>query len=468
MTTRPEVITVTSAAGGGHGSFRDAIERANALGHEAHIRFAIGVGPVTVRPDAPLPPIAFNGVVDGWTQPGFEGRPLVEIDGGASPGCAGLEIVASGVTVRGLALTSWTEEGIFVHDADEVSLVGLYVGVRLDGATAAGNGGSGIHAVRADRCLVGGAGPAAVITSGNRGHGLWLEEGARHLRLEGSFVGTDRTGSVAVPNGRSGVKVEQAHGALLGGIGDGAANVISGNRLYGIEIGGPLARGAVVVGNHVGTDLTGTVAVPNGRSGVVVYNTPDVRIGGASPREGNVISGGARGGVNLDGSVTVLEGYDYTGKGYATGNVVQGNLIGVDKTGEHPLGNQLRGVLVNFAQDNTIIDNVISANGEDGVLVLGPEDDSDPLLVPSGNRVLRNRIGVTASGRPCGNGRHGVLVRHARGNFVGGVDAEEANTIAHNGGRGVMFSGTGARSNNLGPHEALHDNGQGPFHQPRG
>jgi len=460
------VITVTSVANSGAGSLRAAIEKANTHGSAVELRFAIGSGPATIRLDSPLPPLAFGGLVDGWTQPGIDGAPLIEINGAAAAVCPGLEIVHGGLTVRGVVVTGWQSDGIYVHDCDDVALLGLHVGVALDGETAAGNGGSGIHLVRAERCLIGGPSGDGVVVSGNHGHGIWLEERSHRCRIVGSRIGTDREGRAALPNDRSGVKVEESYGAALGGVGPGSGNVISGNGLYGIEVGGPQSRDAVVVGNLIGTDVDGLAAIPNLRSGIVVYNTPGVRIGGATADEANVISGGARSGVNLDGSVTVLDGYDYTGKGHANGNTVQGNLIGVDRTGERPLGNQLFGVLVNHAQDNTVVDNVISANGEHGVLVLGPDDDSDPHLVPSGNRVLGNRIGVTPSGAACGNGLHGVLVYNGRHNEIGGETAAEANIISGNQGRGVMFLGAGARTNVLGPANDLGSNAEGAFHQP--
>ncbi|WP_183093024.1 right-handed parallel beta-helix repeat-containing protein [Nocardioides stalactiti] len=331
------------------------------------------------------------------------GFPTVVLSGASAGTAAGLEIVGDALTVRGLAIVGWDGAGIHVH---------------------------GCTGFRALQC----------------------------------FVGVDLDGTTARPNARSGIKVEQAGQVHIGRVGEG--NVISGNGLYGIEIGGPDSRGAVVVGNRVGTDVAGAVSVANGRSGIVVYNAPDTRIGGPLAGEGNLISGGARGGINLDGSVTVLDGYDYTGKGHARGNLVQGNLIGVDASGERPLGNRQRGVLINYAQDNTVVGNVISGNGEDGVLVLGPEDDSDRHLVPSGNRVVGNLIGVTTSGAACGNGRHGVFVRHGRDNIVGGPGAD-ANVVRHNRGRGVMFSGTGARDNVLGPDNDLGANDLGDFHQPR-
>ncbi len=461
------VFTVTSATDRGPGSLREAVERANTADGEARIEFAIAGGPTTIRLASPLPPINFHGLIDGWTQPGYAAAPLVELSGADVDAGNGLEIVGGGLTVRGLAVTSWPGHGIFLHACSDVELLGLHVGVGLDGEQPAGNVADGIHAVDAPRCSVGGPAQDTVVISGNQGHGIWIKEGAVDFRVRGSLIGVGRDGHAPLPNARSGIKVEQARAAWIGGSERGEGNVVAGNRLYGVEIGGPRARDAVVIGNLIGTDASGLAALPNGRSGLLVYNTPRVRIGGASAREANVISGGERAGVNLDGSVATVDPYDYAGRGNATGIVIQGNLIGVDKTGERPLGNRLRGILITYAQDNAIIDNVISANGEDGILILGPDDDSDPNLVPSGNRILRNRIGVTRSGAPCGNRRHGVLVWNGSNNHIGSDDSRDANMISGNEGRGVHFSGLGARTNVLSPLNDLTDNGQGEFHQPR-
>jgi hypothetical protein len=422
------VITVTSVADGGAGSLRAAIEEANARGNAVELRFAIGSGTATIRPDSPLPPLAFGGIVDGWTQPGLDDAPLIEVDGAHAPDGGGLEIVGEGLTVRGLALTGWTADGIRVRGAD---------------------------------CTIDG-----VVASGNGRYGVLVDEGAHQARIIGSFIGTDPTGSSAVPNQRSGIRVIQAGRCVIGGPTMAERNVLSGNVQYGLEIVGPEATGAVVLGNHIGTDMVGLSPVPNERTGILVYNVAHTRIGGPGPGDANLISGNMRGGVNVDGSFDDLPEYPYSGLGHCHHNVVEGNLIGVDRTGEAPLGNRLRGVLVNHSQDGTVVDNLISGNGEDGVLVLGPEDHSNPDVIPARNLIIRNRIGVTVSGHACGNGRHGILVRHARTTSIGTDAASDGNTIAFNTRRGVVFSGSGARSNRLGLND-ISANTLGDFHQPR-
>lgn len=359
------------------------------------------------------------------------------------------------------------EYGILIagRSSGETVVTGNHIGTDATGRHAIANGAAGLLVWESPGVRIGGAvaGEGNLI-SGNGDYGVVIGGvPAVGTTVLGNRIGTDTTGSEAIPNGGSGIVVQSAPDARIGGPAPGEGNVVSGNTRYGIEITRPDSAGAIIVGNYVGTDASGTRAVANGRSGILVYNTPNVRIGGLGPGEGNVISGGARAGINLDGSAIVDA--DFAGKGNCNGNLVQGNLIGVDKTGGLPLGNELRGILIFESQDNLIVDNVISANTQDGVLILGTEDDSDPNLVPSGNRVLRNRIGITASGQPCGNGRHGVLVRHGKDNYIGGDTEDDANVIASNGARGVMFSGVGATSNHLGESNDLRDNTLGPFFQ---
>ena len=99
-------FTVSNTADAGAGSFRQAILDANATAGADTIVFAIGSGPRTIAPLTPLPEITGATVLEGSTQPGFQGSPLITLDGrlvlGASDGLVfrhrdsrvhGLEIV---------------------------------------------------------------------------------------------------------------------------------------------------------------------------------------------------------------------------------------------------------------------------------------------------------------------------------------------------------------------------------------
>ena len=93
---------------------RAALVEANALPGVESITFNIpGAGPHLIRPESPLPRITEVVILDGTTQPGYEGQPLIELAGSqAGQQASGLTITASDSTVRGLAIHSFDRSGI--------------------------------------------------------------------------------------------------------------------------------------------------------------------------------------------------------------------------------------------------------------------------------------------------------------------------------------------------------------------
>jgi hypothetical protein len=75
----------------------------------------------------------------------------------------------------------------------------------------------------------------------------------------------------------------------------GARNIISGNLQNGVLLDADTS-GNIVQGNYIGTDVTGTVAVPNQQEGVLLGKTSvagpitNNLIGGTAPGAGNLIS----------------------------------------------------------------------------------------------------------------------------------------------------------------------------------
>ncbi len=105
---------VTNALDSGTGSLRQAILNANASannGQPDQIRFAIpGVGLHTISPLTPLPTITDPVVIDGTSQPGYTGTPVIELDGSLAGSGNGLSISSGDTTVRGLDIHSFTGE----------------------------------------------------------------------------------------------------------------------------------------------------------------------------------------------------------------------------------------------------------------------------------------------------------------------------------------------------------------------
>ena len=152
---------------------------------------------------------------------------------------------------------------------------------------------------------------AGNLVSGNGDCGITVSESGNN-RILGNRIGTDVSGTLALPNTDGGVCISSSPNSRIGGTAVGAGNLISGNAGHGIFI--QLASGVLVAGNLIGTDATGSAALPNDGSGVFVRHAPGTTI------EGNVISGNAQNGVFLWLSQT-------------SGTQILGNLIGTDAGG---------------------------------------------------------------------------------------------------------------------------------------
>ena len=129
-------------------SLREALLATNNtpnLGGPDWIVFAIpGGGPFVIVPLSELPDVTDAVILDGTTQPGFAGTPVVELDGSAAgPGSHGLHLTAgsSGTILRGLAITGFGGPGVLVDGPTGVLIGGTGPG---QGNVLTGNGGGGV------------------------------------------------------------------------------------------------------------------------------------------------------------------------------------------------------------------------------------------------------------------------------------------------------------------------------------
>ena len=114
--------------------------------------------------------------------------------------------------------------------------------------------------------------------------------------VDGDFIGVTASGSAALGNGASGVAIYAgASKNTIGGTVSGSRDVISGNNGDGVYISDGATTGTVVEGDYIGTDSTGSKALPN-FIGVVIQNgASDNTIGGTTASARDVISGNDRG-----------------------------------------------------------------------------------------------------------------------------------------------------------------------------
>jgi len=186
-------------------------------------------------------------------------------------------------------------------------------------------GGAQDNTVGGDRTV--GTGPSGQgnVISGNDDLGLSMRDpGTANNVITGNYIGTDVTGSLALGNGNHGIMIQRSADNTIGGLTPGERNVISGNEAAGVRIEHPESRGNVVIGNYIGTDASGTVALGgNPHSGVAIdWGATQNRIGGLGEGERNIISGneGYADGVSIRRAGTEQ-------------NLVLGNYIGLDASG---------------------------------------------------------------------------------------------------------------------------------------
>lgn len=289
----------------------------------------------TISSTSTLPDITAPVTIDGYTQPGaaantnaiddpnptkrgFNGKLLIELSG--MNGVAdGLSLSAAGSTIRGLVIDDFGSNGIIVNGDNNT--------------------------------------------------------------IEGNLIGVDPGGTQRLGNG-TGIFISSANNHI-GGTTPDARNVISGSfTFHGVELQGTGATGNVIQGNFIGTDASGTAAVPNSESGIFLTGASNNAIGGELPGARNVISGNGPP-MNGDG-ISLFFG--------SNGNAIQGNYIGVDVTGAQPLGNGNSGINISDSSGNVIggatagEGNTIAFNGSSGVEV------STSLLGSRGNPILSNSI----------------------------------------------------------------------------
>jgi titin len=270
--------------------------------------------------------------------------------------------------------------------------------------------------------------------------------GATGNKVVGNYIGTDVTGTVDLGNFNNGVVIN-APNNTVGGTTAAARNIISGSdNAWGVRIAGSGATGNKVMGNYIGTDKTGTADFGNAFDGVLVYDGAATNtIGGTTAGARNIISGNGRHGVFIESSSSNL----------ATGNKVMGNYIGTDKTGTADLGNSLDGVNIDGASENTIGGpvtrtsnprNIISGNDNSGVSIINFGADAE-----GNNKVMGNYIGTDKNGTTAlGNLGTGVSISHVPGNIIGGTTAGARNIISGNGDGVSMFGSNATGSKVMG------------------
>lgn len=378
-------------------TLRAAIEEANARGIGTRIAFQLpivgGIAQIQVR--SALPDLRVTLSIDGSSQPQFQ---RIDLDGrrlrDQGVVASGLVVRASGSRINGLSIHGFTRHGIELLGQGGHTVTNTFLGLFANGTSVDPNNGAGVFITESAFNQIGGS-----------------EPGARNLFAGGS----ETTPGFGFP----------APGVLVVGTG---------------------AHGNRIEGNHFGLDASGNILLRLAGNGVFLSNAPNNTIGGTLTAAQRNVFGGCGGADPLFGYGILL-----TGTG-STGNVIAGNFIGLDPSGNQPRDNGTGGIrLFNGPSGNTIggtqplARNVV--NGLRFGIFIGSEAGSFTAPV-SQNVIIGNVIGSNAAGTQPLFGEVGVVLgAFAPGNRLGGTQAGERNFIAGHRRVNVLIEGDGATDN---------------------
>ncbi|MBI3193742.1 MAG: right-handed parallel beta-helix repeat-containing protein, partial [Ignavibacteriae bacterium] len=207
-------FVVTNTNNNGAGSLKQAIFDANENPGLDFITFNIAPGGhQVIHADSVLPEITDSVIIDATTQPGYAGLPLIEIDG-TNAGVrqfsyGGLLISSGSTTIRGLVINKFATDGIYIIGEGYNVIEGCYIGTDSLGMADSGNAGSGITILNSPHNLIGGTtANARNVISGNESVGIWVYGyDADSNVIQGNYIGVNRTGTAAIPNYVSGIVV---------------------------------------------------------------------------------------------------------------------------------------------------------------------------------------------------------------------------------------------------------------------
>ncbi len=205
----------------------------------------------------------------------------------------------------------------------------------------------------------------------------------------------------------------------------GIFDTASGTEIRGLVVGGfsesgieSAADDVVIAGNYIGTDVSGLIANGNGNEGVAITGD-NTLIGGSTEADRNVISGNEDDGIGVSGD--------------AVGTSIRLNYIGTGATGYTSLGNGDDGISLVNGSGTSIVDNVISGNVDDGIMINPLANDVN---------ITANLIGTNKDATASiGNASDGILIE-GDNVTVGGDLEEHGNVISGNGGDGVEVAAT--------------------------
>jgi hypothetical protein len=343
------------------------------------IQFSIGSGAQTISATSQLS-ITAPVIIDGTTQPGYSGVPLIHVDGSTTSRINGLVFTtgSEGSMAKGLMVTGFSNAEISIgvgNSTNYVTLKGNYIGT--DGTNALG-GSMGVDLEGGAYAQVGGPNASdRNIISGNSLANVYFSHNGDHNTIQGNYIGTNASGSAGISGSYADIWLTSS-GTTGANANQIIGNVISaGSGTYGIDIDSQYDTNTVIQSNYIGTNAGGTSAIGN-FIGIKMDYAGNTQIGGSGVGLGNLISGNQNDGI-----------YDWTNAGSIT---IIGNKIGITPTGSS-LPNSTTGIDLEGGASAQIAQNYIANNSNSVTLDATSTAASGPNN--NNNCFINNSIGLS-------------------------------------------------------------------------
>ena len=350
--------------------------------------------------------------------------------------------------------------GSGVHTIQPLSTMVISEAVVIDGFTQAGSspntlltGNDAVYTIEIDasgigipnsdylfQVLTSGATIRGLLINRTNGTSIFIDVGDENNKIIGNWIGTDVTGTQYLGTNYSAVRLYGSNNHV-GGTDPADHNVIAGGNSSGTATFDIALGGSnVVQGNHVGVNAPGNAKLTSD-------SIPTWGIALSANAQNQLIGGatpGARNVVFANAPVLLGSG--------SHNNTIQGNYIGTDATGTVGFGASV-GIFTNNSPHDNLIGG--SAPGA-GNVISGNSIGIQFTDSASANTVMGNRIGTDPTGLlPVPNLDDGIRAETVNA-VIGGTGAGEGNIIAFNGSAGIhVFSQHDWRIRG----NSIHDNG---------